>query len=165
MLLLLSRVEVWLATDFKCWKDWQWRRHGCLAAVPGSLGTFPSCGWLSSFQISSSNLYRQLNLMSLWIWDAIVLKHWALAALRICGQLESEAFQMTGFSASHFARRDLLSWCSDMTSSMTSEELAKDVAGAEALLEKHKERKVVLKHCFFVIVLKFLWKLRESSRR
>ena len=41
-----------------------------------------------------------------------------------------------------FLYRDLMSWCSDMKTQVSSETLAKDVAGAEASLEKHQERKV-----------------------
>ena len=37
---------------------------------------------------------------------------------------------------------DLVSWCGDMKNLVSSDELAKDVPGAEALLERHQERKV-----------------------
>lgn len=38
--------------------------------------------------------------------------------------------------------RDLISWINDMKSIIQADELAKDVAGAEALLERHQEHKV-----------------------
>lgn len=38
--------------------------------------------------------------------------------------------------------RDLTSWINDMNAIIYSDELAKDVAGAEALLERHQEHKV-----------------------
>lgn len=37
--------------------------------------------------------------------------------------------------------RDLISWINDMKSIISADELAKDVAGAEALLERHQEHK------------------------
>ncbi|XP_070531768.1 spectrin alpha chain, non-erythrocytic 1-like isoform X3 [Ptychodera flava] len=37
--------------------------------------------------------------------------------------------------------RDLISWINDMKALITADELAKDVAGAEALLERHQEHK------------------------
>lgn len=40
--------------------------------------------------------------------------------------------------------RDLMSWMSDMQTIISADELAKDVAGAEALLERHQEHKVRL---------------------
>jgi spectrin alpha len=38
--------------------------------------------------------------------------------------------------------RDLVSWINDMKAIISADELAKDVAGAEALLERHQEHKV-----------------------
>ena len=38
--------------------------------------------------------------------------------------------------------RDLVSWIHDMKAIVSADELAKDVAGAEALLERHQEHKV-----------------------
>ena len=38
--------------------------------------------------------------------------------------------------------RDLISWIQDMKTVISADELAKDVAGAEALLERHQENKV-----------------------
>lgn len=38
--------------------------------------------------------------------------------------------------------RDLMSWINDMQAIIQADELAKDVAGAEALLERHQEHKV-----------------------
>ncbi len=37
--------------------------------------------------------------------------------------------------------RDLVSWIHDMKTVISADELAKDVAGAEALLERHQENK------------------------
>lgn len=37
--------------------------------------------------------------------------------------------------------RDLISWINDMKAIILADELAKDVAGAEALLERHQEHK------------------------
>ncbi len=37
--------------------------------------------------------------------------------------------------------RDLVSWIHDMKTIISADELAKDVAGAEALLERHQEHK------------------------
>jgi spectrin alpha len=38
--------------------------------------------------------------------------------------------------------RDLSSWIGDMKAIISADELAKDVPGAEALLERHQEHKV-----------------------
>jgi hypothetical protein len=38
--------------------------------------------------------------------------------------------------------RDLSSWINDMKAIISADELAKDVPGAEALLERHQEHKV-----------------------
>lgn len=38
--------------------------------------------------------------------------------------------------------RDLVSWISDIKAIISADEMAKDVAGAEALLERHQEHKV-----------------------
>jgi len=40
--------------------------------------------------------------------------------------------------------RDLISWIHDMKTIISADDLAKDVAGAESLLEKHQEHKVGL---------------------
>lgn len=40
--------------------------------------------------------------------------------------------------------RDLISWIGDMKAVISADEPAKDVAGAEALLERHQEHKVVV---------------------
>ena len=40
--------------------------------------------------------------------------------------------------------RDLVSWINDMRAIISADDLAKDVAGAEALLERHQEHKVSL---------------------
>lgn len=39
--------------------------------------------------------------------------------------------------------RDLCSWINDMKAVISADELAKDVAGAEALLESHQEHRVI----------------------
>ena len=41
-----------------------------------------------------------------------------------------------------FFPRELLSWVNEMQALVSADELAKDVAGAEALLQRHRERKV-----------------------
>lgn len=46
--------------------------------------------------------------------------------------------------------RDLMSWMSDMQTIISADELAKDVAGAEALLERHQEHKVII-YVHFII--------------
>ena len=38
--------------------------------------------------------------------------------------------------------RDLMSWISDTKTIISADDLAKDVTGAEALLERHQEHKV-----------------------
>jgi spectrin alpha len=40
--------------------------------------------------------------------------------------------------------RDLVSWINDMKAVISADELAKDVAGAEALLESHQEHRVTI---------------------
>nr|XP_042894490.1 spectrin alpha chain-like [Parasteatoda tepidariorum] len=42
--------------------------------------------------------------------------------------------------------RDLVSWIHDMKAIISADELAKDVAGAEALLERHQEHKVCIEY-------------------
>jgi spectrin alpha len=42
--------------------------------------------------------------------------------------------------------RDLTSWIADMKAIISADELAKDVPGAEALLERHQEHKVSLQN-------------------
>lgn len=42
--------------------------------------------------------------------------------------------------------RDLVSWIHDMKAIIAADELAKDVAGAEALLERHQEHRVRIDH-------------------
>lgn len=41
--------------------------------------------------------------------------------------------------------RDLISWVSDIRALIAADDLAKDVPGAEALLERHQEHKVIWK--------------------
>ncbi len=50
----------------------------------------------------------------------------------------NESFRLHRF-LSEF--RDLMSWALDMEANLSSEELAKDVSGAEALVERHSEFK------------------------
>jgi len=40
--------------------------------------------------------------------------------------------------------RDLINWIHDTKTTIGADELAKDVAGAEALLEKHQEHRVCM---------------------
>lgn len=46
--------------------------------------------------------------------------------------------------------RDLVSWIHDMKAIIAADELAKDVAGAEALLERHQEHRVRFFYQFFM---------------
>ena len=48
------------------------------------------------------------------------------------------SYQLHRFLADH---RDLTAWIGDMKAVIAADELAKDVAGAEALLESHQEHK------------------------
>lgn len=58
--------------------------------------------------------------------------------------------------------RDLISWVSDIRALIAADDLAKDVPGAEALLEKHQEHKVCLIRntipylfiCYITVILK-----------
>ena len=43
-----------------------------------------------------------------------------------------------------YYNRDLMSWVDNMKTLMKADELAKDISGAEALLKRHRERKVCL---------------------
>jgi len=45
--------------------------------------------------------------------------------------------------------RDMSSWINDMKAIISADELAKDVPGAEALLERHQEHKVSIFYLFF----------------
>ena len=49
-----------------------------------------------------------------------------------------ESYLLHRFLADH---RDLVSWIHDMKAIISADELAKDVAGAEALLERHQEHR------------------------
>lgn len=53
-------------------------------------------------------------------------------------KLLDESYRMHKFLAEH---KDLLSWIEMMKNVISSSELAKDVAGAELLLERHQEHK------------------------
>ncbi|RWS27338.1 hypothetical protein B4U80_10632, partial [Leptotrombidium deliense] len=53
-------------------------------------------------------------------------------------QLLDESYLLHRFLADH---RDLISWIHDMKAIISADELAKDVAGAEALLERHQEHR------------------------
>ena len=59
--------------------------------------------------------------------------------------------------------RDLMSWVSDMKAIISADDLAKDVAGAEALLERHQEHKVgVIRLCNFgLCVIKNMTGVKE----
>ena len=50
-----------------------------------------------------------------------------------------ESYQLQRFLADF---RDLISWVSDMKAIISADELAKDVTGAEALVDRHSEHKV-----------------------
>ena len=49
-----------------------------------------------------------------------------------------DSYRLQRFLADY---RDLISWTNDTKTIIQSDELAKDVAGAEALLERHQEHK------------------------
>ncbi|CAH1271225.1 SPTA1 [Branchiostoma lanceolatum] len=50
----------------------------------------------------------------------------------------NDSYRLQRFLADH---RDLVSWCNEMRAIVSADELAKDVPGAEALLDKHQEHK------------------------
>ena len=50
----------------------------------------------------------------------------------------SESYKMQSFLSDH---RDLMNWYHEMSAVMSADELAKDVSGAEALIERHSEHK------------------------
>ncbi|XP_066294880.1 spectrin alpha chain, non-erythrocytic 1-like isoform X27 [Branchiostoma lanceolatum] len=50
----------------------------------------------------------------------------------------NDSYRLQRFLADH---RDLVSWCNEMRALVSADELAKDVPGAEALLDKHQEHK------------------------
>lgn len=79
--------------------------------------------------------------------DAIEVKK--REALRIWEDLRRRAAdRKAGLDRSYMLHRffadyrDLMSWISDMKAIISADELARDVAGAEALLERHHEHKV-----------------------
>jgi spectrin alpha len=49
--------------------------------------------------------------------------------------------------------RDLSSWMSDMRALIAADDLAKDVPGAEALLERHQEHKVIILIIYTTIMI------------
>eukprot|EP00118_Oscarella_pearsei_P025242 m.307813 g.307813 ORF g.307813 m.307813 type:complete len:2422 (+) comp42859_c0_seq1:216-7481(+) len=49
-----------------------------------------------------------------------------------------DSFKLQRFTADH---RDLISWVNDMKAQLSADDLASDVSGAEALLERHQEHK------------------------
>ena len=51
--------------------------------------------------------------------------------------------------------RDLVSWIHDMKAIISADDLAKDVAGAEALLDRHQEHKVI--NDYYTRQTLFLW--------
>lgn len=60
--------------------------------------------------------------------------------------------------------RDLVSWIHDMKAIIAADELAKDVAGAEALLERHQEHRV--RFCYTISVeLKLISETLGRNRR
>jgi spectrin alpha len=65
-------------------------------------------------------------------WEA--LRHKAASRK---GKLD-DSFKLQRFTGDH---RDLVSWMSDMKTQLSADDLAGDVAGAEALLERHQEHR------------------------
>lgn len=57
---------------------------------------------------------------------------------------------MANYNANYFFR-DHMSFISEMKVLIQSDELAKDVAGAEALLEHHQEHKVSVNHMQIIV--------------
>lgn len=76
-------------------------------------------------------------------WVHIYATHivliWFLMILQDRRQKLDESYYLHRFLADF---RDLISWVNDMKAIISADELAKDVAGAEALLERHQEHKV-----------------------
>jgi spectrin alpha len=69
-----------------------------------------------------------------------ILKSWAELAAKVEERKRKlqESYLLQRFLSDY---RDLLSWMNDMKSEMSGDELAKDVNGAEALLERNSEHK------------------------
>ncbi|XP_077865919.1 spectrin alpha chain, non-erythrocytic 1-like [Saccoglossus kowalevskii] len=69
-----------------------------------------------------------------------ILTNWGLLTTKAHERKErlEDSYKLHHFLADF---RDLLSWIHDMKALITADELAKDVAGAEALLERHQEHK------------------------
>jgi len=67
--------------------------------------------------------------------------------MMVCGCIQA-AERRTNLEDSYYLHRflsdyrDLISWIHDMKTIITADDIAKDVAGAESLLEKHQEHKV-----------------------
>jgi spectrin alpha len=72
-------------------------------------------------------------------WEALKRK----AAERKAGL--DRSYNLHRFFADY---RDLVSWINDMKAVISADELAKDVAGAEALLESHQEHRVSFGNCY-----------------
>lgn len=71
---------------------------------------------------------------------AEIVEYWERLTGKAKGRKQKldESYYLHRFLADY---RDLISWYSDMKTIISADELAKDVAGAEALLERHQEHK------------------------
>ncbi|KAI5727770.1 hypothetical protein M8J77_006684 [Diaphorina citri] len=71
---------------------------------------------------------------------AEIVEYWERLTGKAKGRKQKldESYYLHRFLADY---RDLISWVSDMKAIISADELAKDVAGAEALLERHQEHK------------------------
>lgn len=59
---------------------------------------------------------------------------------------------------SYICYRELVSWVNEMMTVIEATELAKDLSGAEALLQSHKERKVPHNGCISILHTLVYWK-------
>lgn len=71
---------------------------------------------------------------------AEIVQNWEQLKSKAHGRKKKldESYQLHRFLSDF---RDLISWTNDMTTTITADELAKDVAGAESLLERHQEHR------------------------
>lgn len=71
---------------------------------------------------------------------AELTSHWSnlKAKAQMRKERLSESYKLQSFLSDY---RDLMNWYSEMSTVMTVDELAKDVSGAEALIERHSEHK------------------------
>lgn len=63
---------------------------------------------------------------------------------KLCKQIIATVFSFAFLRLQRFLAdfRDLTSWVTEMKALINADELANDVAGAEALLDRHQEHKV-----------------------